>query len=211
MKRKRPKNNYDPQDRLFHKAKEEGLRSRAGFKLQEIQEKYKILQKGQVVMDLGAAPGAWSQVAAKMIGPQGKVFALDTQPLGNPESLAKNIYFLKGDITQTKTHSNLETLLNQENVGKVHVVLSDLSPKLSGIGFRDHLQSLELAEMAFTLAQKFLYPQGHLLIKIFPGEELDSFRKKIKKVFLQEKLLQLDSSRRTSREVYLWGNGFKKN
>ena len=203
-----PKNVYLPKDRLFHRAKEVGLRSRAGFKLIELNQKLKIIQLGDFVIDLGSAPGAWSQVAADLIGSKGKVFSIDLEALKQTSSLAKNIYFFQGDIQNENTLEKLKDLLSQHDPPKVQVVLSDLSPKLSGIHQRDHLQSIHLARDALTIAQKFLQKSGNFLVKVFPGEELESFRKEVAHQFSKEKLLHLESSRRTSKEGYICATGF---
>jgi len=191
---------YQRKDHYYRKAKEQGLPSRATFKIDEIQNKFNLLKPGDKAIDLGAAPGGWTVKLLETVGPQGKVFALDLQDLNKIQG--KNLHFYHGDAFGPEAQKWLEEYLESQ---KVQGVYSDLSPKLSGIAFRDAYLSFELCEQAFQVAKKFLLPGGHFVTKIFPGEEFNGFVKSLKKDFKNVKIFEPKSTRKTSREVYLLG------
>jgi 23S rRNA (uridine2552-2'-O)-methyltransferase len=194
---------YQRKDRYFKKAKEDGLRSRAAFKLMEMNQRFKLLKKGILAVDLGCSPGSWVQVAAKEIGPFGHVIGLDLENL--PPFPEKNATFIHGDIREERTRQ----LLLAELGRKVDIVLSDMAPNLSGIKFQDHYNSYELAEQAFQLCKLILREGGDFVVKIFPGEELETFKSNLKKAFAQIKTFIPDATRKTSTEIYLIAKGFK--
>ncbi|HCU26045.1 MAG TPA: 23S rRNA methyltransferase [Deltaproteobacteria bacterium] len=191
---------YERKDRYYRKAKEQGLPSRASFKIEEIIQKYHFVRPGNFVLDLGAAPGGWAVLLAKAVGPQGKVFALDLESLAKPPPA--NVSFFQGDIREEKT----STWLKEQLAGKkLDAVCSDMSPKLSGIFFKDAYISTELAELALEMARFWLKPGGHFVAKLFPGEEFPAYLKKVRAAFTSVKVVEPEASRKTSREVYVLG------
>lgn len=195
---------YNRKDRYYKKAKAEGFASRAAYKLLEIQKKFGLLKAGETILDLGAAPGAFSQVALESVGPQGLVVGVDLEPL-DPPITHPRYHFIQGNVLDPDVENQVRDILAQKSRRPVATVLSDLSPKLTGVALRDHLQSVELSRMALQFANTFLAPGGNLVIKIFPGEELEMFRKEMAAAFENAKLLNLETTRKTSREVYLLG------
>lgn len=194
---------YQRKDRFYKKAKEKGLRSRAAFKMMELDSKFQLLREGMIVIDLGCWPGGWLQVISRKIGTGGRVIGLDTEAINPlPE---KNISFIKGDIREERTRQ----LLLAELGRKVDLIVSDMAPNLSGIRFQDHYNSYELAEQAFKLCRSILREQGDFLVKIFPGEELEQFKENLKGSFVQVKVFSPDSTRKGSSEVYLIAKGFR--
>lgn len=203
---------YEPKDKLFHRAKELGFRSRAAFKLQEIQKKHRLLKRGDAVLDLGSSPGAWAQVACEIVGPQGNVYGIDLVAQKSDEKVPANFHFFCGDVLQDDTHLRFVEALGvapEDSPRVLDVVLSDLSPKLTGIAAKDAQGCLELAHAALEFAKRYLKAGGHLVLKTFPGPEMEPFRRELKSVFETQKLMTLDATRSTSREVYLVGLGFK--
>jgi len=203
---------YQHEDALHKQAKEHGYRSRAAFKLDELQQKFRLIRKGHSVVDLGCAPGGWLQVAAREVGPEGKVVGVDLEQvkaLGDAELRGTSgkeccrPIILQGDFLET----DIQQQLAASAPGGFDVVLSDLSPKLSGIKDRDQARAVELAEAATTFALNMLKRRGVLVVKIFPGADTDDFIKRIKKLFRGVKRTTLKSSRSSSIEQYLICNG----
>lgn len=178
-------------DPYVRKAKEQGYRSRAAFKLLEIDEKEKLLRPGMRVLDLGAAPGGWSQVAAKRAGPGGAVVAIDLLEVAP----IAGVTVLKGDFRTPA----LRSALGEE---KVDLVLSDLSPNLSGIPGVDQARSLELAEAAVEACRASLKPDGAFLTKAFQGEAFQTLKKRLEQAFQVVKVVKPAASRGESRETY---------
>jgi len=187
-------------DYFFRKAKEEGYRSRAAYKLLQINERYKLIRKGDVVLDLGAAPGGWSQVAAKLVGPQGTVVAVDKAAM---EPLP-GVTFVQGDLTAPDLAERIRAL-----VGSVDVVLSDAAPPISGVRVRDHALSIALAQAALQVARALLKPGGHLVVKAFEGEDFPAFLAEVRRHFRSVKPYSPPASRRESAEVYVVAKGFR--
>jgi 23S rRNA (uridine2552-2'-O)-methyltransferase len=194
---------YERKDRYFKKAKDEGLRSRASFKLMEMNQRFRLFKKGSLVVDLGCAPGSWVQVAAKEIGPFGHVIGVDLEVI--PPFAEKNATFIQGDIREERTRQRLLAELGR----KVDIVLSDMAPHLSGIKFQDHYNSYELAEQALQMCKMILREGGDFVTKIFPGEELELYKNNLKNAFSQIKTFIPDATRKTSTEIYLVAKGFK--
>ena len=194
---------YLLKDHYFLKAKEEGLKSRAAYKLIEINNKHRILKKGKMVLDLGAAPGGWLQIAANSVGKKGFVFAVDKVPFDMPKR--DNIALIKADIQDP---DGLKEITEQIN-GKVDVVLSDMAPKLSGIKNTDDSRIFDLAQTAFEICMAFLKPNGHFLIKLFDSALLPDYRSQVKLHFDQVNLIVPKARRRSSSEVYLLAKKFK--
>lgn len=183
-------------------AQKEGYRSRAVYKLLEIQERDKVLSSGMVVVDLGAAPGGWSEAAKRIVGPKGKVFALDILPM-DP---IPGVEFLQGDFTEAEV---LEKLLQLIDKRGVDLVTSDISPNISGVRDVDQSRAMYLAELALDFAQQVLKKGGSFLVKLFQGEGFDPFLKSVRQSFTQIIIRKPKASRPRSKEVYLLAKGFK--
>lgn len=182
-------------DPYVQRAKQEGWRSRAVYKLMEIHKKDRILRPGHVVVDLGAAPGGWSQYAAALVGDKGRVFALDILPM---DSFA-GVEFIQGDFTQQAV---FERLLDCLAGRQVDVVLSDMAPNMSGMGSVDQPRAMYLAELALDFAGRVLAPHGVYLVKLFQGEGFDAYLKELRSQFIHVGLRKPEASRPRSREVY---------
>ncbi len=194
---------YERKDHFYKKAKEVGFKSRAAFKLVEIEKKFRLFKEGMTVVDLGCAPGSWVQVISRAVGSDGKVIGIDTDPI---ESVSeKNVSFIQGDIREERT----KQMLLYELGRKVDLVVSDLAPHLSGIKFQDHYNSYELAEQAFKLCRLVLKENGDFVVKIFPGEELELFKNNLKGSFDHLKTFIPEATRKSSSEVYLIARGYK--
>ncbi|MBX9587092.1 MAG: 23S rRNA (uridine(2552)-2'-O)-methyltransferase RlmE [Gammaproteobacteria bacterium] len=189
-------------DPFVKKSQQEGYRSRAVYKLIEIQEKDQVVKSGMVVVDLGAAPGGWSQYLAKIVGSKGRVVALDIlamDPLPGVE-------FIQGDFMAEETYAALMTLIG--DVG-VDVVTSDIAPNLSGMREVDIPRAMYLAELAVEFSKQVLKPGGKLLIKVFQGEGFDNLMKSLRVNFAAVKTRKPEASRSRSNEVYLLAVGFR--
>ena len=189
-------------DRFVKRARAEGKRSRAAYKLDEIAGRDALLGPGMVVVDLGAAPGGWSQVAATRVAPQGRVIALDLLDLPP----IPGVTFICGDFRDASVLAQLETALGGS---KVDLVLSDMAPNLSGIAITDQARSLELAELALEFGIKHLKPQGNLLVKLFHGAGYEGYFKALRGSFRTVAARKPEASRRRSSEVYLIAKGLK--
>ncbi|MDF1779850.1 MAG: 23S rRNA (uridine(2552)-2'-O)-methyltransferase RlmE [Alcanivoracaceae bacterium] len=189
-------------DHWVARAKAEGYRSRASFKLLEINEKDKLLRPGMRVLDLGAAPGGWSQVASRLIGSRGQIVASDILAM----EAIPDVTFLQGDFRED---SVFQELLNILDGGKVDLVLSDMAPNMSGNRSVDVPKAMYLAELALDMAQKVLEPDGRFLVKAFQGEGYDQYRRDFQAVFSKMTTRKPEASRPRSNEVYLLGSGLK--
>ena len=196
---------YKLQDSYYKKAKQEGYRSRAAYKLLELQQRFRLMRPGVVVVDLGAAPGGWLQVAAKFVGQSGKVIGIDLQPI---ETLREaNIIFFQGDITSPEISKKISELVD----GKVHCVLSDLAPRLSGIRDADAARCLELNRTALTVATALLRPGGSFLVKGFVNQELHTFTLELKQHFHSVQRTRPEATRQGSSEFYFFAKDFHVN
>ena len=189
-------------DEFVKKAQKEGYRSRAVYKLLEIIEKNKIIQNGDIVLDLGAAPGGWSQVAAKFVGSSGKVIASDILPIDE----INGVDFLQGDFTQQSVYDNL---LKMTDGSKVNVVLSDLAPNMSGQLSVDQPKSMYLADLAIDMATNTLGINGSFVVKVFQGDGFDDYLHNARKVFRKVSVIKPKASRSRSKEVYLLATQLK--
>jgi 23S rRNA (uridine2552-2'-O)-methyltransferase len=189
-------------DRYVKRAKAEGRRSRAAYKLDEIAQRDRLLQPGSIVVDLGAAPGGWSQVAAERAGLRGRVIALDLLEM----PALPGVTFIRGDFHDVRIVEQLEHALGGE---KADLVLSDMAPNLSGIASSDQARALELAELAFDFALKHLKPQGNFLVKTFQGSGFEAFLRAMRGRFTAVAVRKPEASRSRSSEVYLLGKGLK--
>jgi 23S rRNA (uridine2552-2'-O)-methyltransferase len=189
-------------DPFVKQAQKDGYRSRASYKLLEIQEKDKLIRPGMSVIDLGAAPGGWSQVTSRLIGGQGRLIASDILEMDS----IPDVTFIQGDFTEDAV---LQSIL--EAVGNSHVdlVISDMAPNMSGTPEVDMPRAMFLCELALDLATRVLRPGGDFLIKIFQGEGFDVYLKDVRSKFDKVQMRKPSSSRDRSREQYLLGRGFK--
>jgi 23S rRNA (uridine2552-2'-O)-methyltransferase len=185
-------------------AKREGYRSRAAFKLSEIDDKYKIIKAGDNVLDLGAAPGGWSQVAARKVGPAGRVIALDLKPV---DDLA-GVEFLLCDFLEPEAPQRILAALGG---ARLQVVLSDLAPSTSGHRGTDHLRIMALAEAALDLARQVLAPGGTFLAKVFQGGSQGDMLSLMKREFASVRHVKPEASRPESAELYVLAMGFRGN
>ncbi|WP_321211569.1 RlmE family RNA methyltransferase [Methanothermobacter sp. DP] len=190
-------------DHYYKSAKRENYRSRASYKLLQLNNRYKLIRKGDRVLDLGAAPGGWSQVALEKVGEEGLVVAVDLQRIkGFP---AENFRAIMGDFTDPA----IKERIIEELGGRADVVISDAAPSLSGIRDIDHLRSVDLVENVLDIAYRVLERKGNILIKAFQGPELDKVIKEMKKDFWKLKTTKPASSRKASAEMYIVGRDFK--
>lgn len=178
------------------KAKQEGLRSRAVYKLQQLQERDRLFKQGMTVIDLGAAPGGWSEYVKKMVGKHGRVIALDILPMDPLDG----VEFIQADFNDDAL---VDDLLTRIHGVTVDWVISDMLPNMSGIDSVDQPRSMALAELALDFALKVLQPKGGFLTKVFQGEGFDEFLKEIRKNFKKVVIRKPDASRGRSREVYI--------
>jgi 23S rRNA (uridine2552-2'-O)-methyltransferase len=178
-----------------------GWRSRAVFKLEQIQAKERLLKAGNVCVDLGSAPGSWSQLAARLVGPTGRVVAVDLLPM----DAIPGVEFLQGDFTSAETLGVLRELLTPL---RVDLVMSDMAPNISGNRAIDQPRSMALLEEALLFAEEVLKPGGHLLLKAFQGEGIDSFTRALRERFATVKLIKPKASRPESREIYLLARNY---
>lgn len=183
---------YERKDHFYRKAKREGKASRAVYKLLEIQKRFRVWKTGGRILDLGSAPGGWLQILAKEVGPKGTVFGVDRLPL--QIQTPKNVTFFQTDIALPEWGSS---------IGRVEAILSDLSPNLTGVPFKDTFASYELACRVWEIAREHLEIGGNLVIKVFPGEDLPALQKKLKSAFERFKIVTPEATRKTSNEVYL--------
>jgi 23S rRNA (uridine2552-2'-O)-methyltransferase len=184
-------------------AKKQGYRSRSAFKLKQLNSRYSLLGRGEVVVDLGAAPGGWMQVAREEVGEKGFVLGVDLQPI--PPFQEPNVLILVGDLLDPCTAKIILSHLPR----KADVLLSDASPQLSGVGEVDHLRSLELAEASLRIAEEVLREGGRTVIKVFQGGGLGGFLRKFRKRFEFIKVSKPPASRKGSAEVYVIGKGYR--
>jgi 23S rRNA (uridine2552-2'-O)-methyltransferase len=189
-------------DQYVQKARAEGRRSRASFKLEEVQAKYHLVKRGNVVVDLGAAPGGWTELVSEWTGTGGLVFALDILPM---DSIA-DVDILLGDFTEREVLAELMSRLNGRTVD---VVLSDMAPNMSGNKSVDQPRALYLCELALEFARGALTPGGSFFLKIFHGEGFDDFLKELRLGFSRVKMRKPAASRARSRETYFLATGFR--
>jgi 23S rRNA (uridine2552-2'-O)-methyltransferase len=191
------------QDHYFHRAKREHYLARAVYKLDEIQKRYKLLKRGDKVLDLGAAPGSWMQLTSQIVGPKGLLVGVDLKEIKHP--FPEFVITLQRDI--------FDAAFIEELVGKYSpfdVVLSDMAPSTSGFRMADSARSELLFEQALTLAGVVLKPQGHFLAKIFQGADFHNILLEVKKLFGRVKVVKPNASKKESKEIYILGMNFKK-
>lgn len=189
-------------DRFVKQAQKDGYRSRASYKLLELNEKDKLIKPGMLVIDLGSAPGGWSQIASDLVGEQGKLIASDILPM-DP---LPDVDFIQGDFTEESVFNEIMTAIANR---PVDVVISDMAPNLSGISSADQASSIYLIELALDMAQQVLKPKGSFIAKAFQGEGYDAFVAQVREQFDTVVIRKPESSRSRSREVYVVGKGFR--
>ena len=183
-------------DAYVKKSKYEGYRSRASYKLLEIQRKDNFIKPGMTVVDLGAAPGGWSQVAAELVGDRGRVIASDILPM----DIIANVEFVQGNFTEQGV---LDKLVDQLRGSQVDLVISDMAPNMSGMKGIDQPQAMNLAELALDMSRSVLKPGANFLVKVFQGEGVESFRQELRETFRTVKTRKPAASRTKSSEIYL--------
>ena len=194
--------NEHVKDSYVKQAQSDGYRSRAAYKLIEANEKFKFLSKNMVVVDLGSSPGSWSQATEKIVGSQGKIFALDIiemQPI-------KNVSFIQGDFREEYVLHALENKLGDL---KVDLVISDMAPNISGIKTKDQAGIIHLNELALDFSMNWMKPNGNLLVKSFVGEQYETFIDAARKVFNKVVTFKPKSSRDRSSEIFIVGQKLK--
>lgn len=189
-------------DIFVQRAQKEGYRSRAVYKLMEINDKDQILRRGMSVLDLGSAPGGWSQVAAKLVGEAGRVVASDILSM----DALPDVVFVRGDFTEQETYDRIVASLNDK---PLDVVLSDMAPNMSGMPEVDQPRSMYLVELATELAERALAPGGAFITKVFQGEGFEPWFRQIRDRFDRVTTRKPSASRPRSREVYIVASGFK--
>jgi 23S rRNA (uridine2552-2'-O)-methyltransferase len=187
-------------DAFVRQARREGYRSRAAYKLKELATQDRLIRSGMTVVDLGAAPGGWAQVAAELVGPQGHVIAVDILEMAP----IPGVVFVHGDFGEEATLHVVETLLAGR---KADLVLSDMSPNISGIASVDQARAERLGELALGFACNWLKPEGNLLVKMFQGSAFEQFRALLRRRFRQVLTRKPQASRGRSSEIYLLGKG----
>lgn len=197
---------YDRKDYFYKQAKSQGYRSRAAFKLKELQKKYSIIKPGFKVVDLGAWPGGWMQVSAEIIGLKGKIVGIDLVEIddfGND-----NVKVVVGDVRDEHSLNQAREFIGGEG-SCFDVLISDMSPKLSGIKEADRAGSVACAELALWAATQLLKKGGNIVMKVFQCNESQEFIRELRKSFTKIARVELDSTRKTSNEFYVVGFGFK--
>jgi 23S rRNA (uridine2552-2'-O)-methyltransferase len=184
-------------DRFFQQAKKDKYRARSAYKLLEIVKRTGLIRRGDTVLDLGAAPGSWSQVAADLVGPSGRVVAVDLTAL---VPLA-GVTALEGDILDPDLRPRLREALGRP----ADVVLSDVSPRISGNRLADHTQSIQLAEMSLETAIELSRPGSNFTVKVFHGEDFDAFAARVRQAYRRKRVIVPEATRQESREVYVVG------
>jgi 23S rRNA (uridine2552-2'-O)-methyltransferase len=191
-------------EHYYKMAKKQNYRSRASYKLKQLNKRFKIIKTGDKVVDLGAAPGGWSQIALEAVGEEGVVVGVDLEwirPLDD-----ENFFTVRGDFTKDETLEEVKIPIN----GTAQVIISDASPKLCGIKDIDNLRSADLADNALTVCDHLLMQGGNFVLKVFQGEEFNNIVKNIKERFKTVKTTKPPSSRKGSVEMYVVAKGFRR-
>lgn len=189
-------------DEFVIKAQSSGYRSRAVFKLKELDEREHLFKPGMAVVDLGAAPGGWSQYAAERLGKSGRIIALDILPM----EAIPDVSFIEGDFREEAVLMQLRTELDGQ---AVDLVLSDMAPNMTGTRPVDQLRAMHLAELALDTAREILRPGGSLVVKLFHGPDFDDYVRECKRLFVKVSVKKPKASRDRSPEVYLLGKSMK--
>ena len=191
-------------DFYVQEAQKQGYRSRAAFKLIQANEKYKFIKHDSRAVDLGAAPGSWSEVLSRLIGKSGRIVALDILEMQN----IKNVEFIQGDFREQLVLQKIEKLLEND---KLDLVISDMAPNISGIKVKDQLGIIYLNELALDFSLKWLKPNGHFLVKSFVGADFEKFLGEVKRQFKIVTTFKPKASRDRSSEIFIYGSEFLSN
>jgi len=189
-------------DPYVKQAQKDGYRSRASYKLIQLNEKDKLIRPGMLIVDLGSAPGGWSQVAAKLVGAKGKVIATDILPMDPLE----NVDFILGDFTEQAV---VDRILARLENRKPDLIICDIAPNISGIDVADQASSMYLVELALDMARQVLKPKGDFVAKVFQGAGSEAYLKELRRSFEKLLIRKPAASRPRSREVYVVAKGFK--
>lgn len=189
-------------DPYVKRAQKDGYRSRASYKLIELNDKDKLIRPGMLVMDLGSAPGGWSQVAGKIVGDHGRVIASDILPMDPLD----NVDFIQGDFTDEAVFQQILAKLNGR---QPDLIISDIAPNISGVAAADQAASMYLVELTLDMVRQVLKPGGNYAVKVFQGEGSDEFLRDVRSSFEKVMIRKPEASRPCSREVYLVAKGFK--
>lgn len=190
---------YNPRDHYFKKAKQQNFAARSVFKLEEIDQKFRILKPKQTVLDLGASPGSWSQYCSQKVGAGGRILGVDLKPV---TAKLSNAVFIQADLRDL----NLEqTFIENGFYPPFDLVISDMAPNTTGIRMTDQARSFELCELALDISRRFLKRDGHFVCKLFHSDDFTQLRDEIKKDFQQFHAVKPDSTRKISKEIFLIG------
>jgi len=190
---------YNPKDHYFKKAKEQNFAARSVFKLEEIDQKFKIIHLKQKILDLGASPGSWSQYCSKKVGPEGRILGIDLSPV---EVKLPNAVFIQADLRDL----NLAETIQQNGFAPIFdVIVSDMAPKTTGIRMTDQARSFELCELALNLSKQYLKKDGTFVCKLFHSDDFTTLRDLIKKDYQRFEAVKPDSTRKISKEIFLVG------
>lgn len=193
---------YNRKDAYYKKAKKEGYRSRAAYKLKELNTKYKLIKQGNKVLDCGAAPGGWSQVALELVGSNGLVVAIDLNPISDINN--KNFKSIVGDFTHDDVIASILDVSDKYNV-----VISDIAPHTTGIRDTDHYNSYRLVQSVYEFTKEVLIEGGNFIFKLFDGIERQTLVTELKKNFENIKIIRPDATRSGSMEIYIVATKFK--
>lgn len=194
---------YRRKDGYWRMAKKEGYRSRSAYKLKQLNKRFNLIKRNNSILDIGCAPGGWMQVAREIVGENGYVLGVDIQRIDVFQE--ENVEFLQKDITDADLVMTLK-----EKIDSFDVVLSDISPNITGIWDVDHFRSIDLSEKALHVAVDLLKIHGNFLVKVFQGEFIQEFFEKVSQYFAYTKISTPKASRKSSAEVYIIGKNFKK-
>lgn len=189
-------------DPYVKQAQKDGYRSRSSYKLIELNDKDRLIRPGMLIMDLGSAPGGWSQVAGKLVGEKGRVLATDILPM-DP---VKNVDFIQGDFTDEAVFNRILEALNG---AKPDLIISDIAPNITGIDSADQGTSIYLVELALDMVRRVLKPKGNFVVKVFQGSGSDAYLKDVRTSFEKVSVRKPAASRSRSREVYVVARGFR--
>jgi len=190
---------YNPQDHYFKKAKQNNFVARSVFKLEEIDQKYKILKPKQIILDLGASPGSWSQYCSQKIGSEGRILGVDLKPVNVKLT---NATFIQADLREL----NLVDIFKEQGFdASFDLVISDMAPSTTGIRMTDQARSYDLCELAFNVSHQFLKKNGHFVCKLFHSDDFSKLKERIKKDFQQFHAIKPESTRKISKEIFLVG------
>ncbi|MEE6210768.1 23S rRNA (uridine(2552)-2'-O)-methyltransferase [Salarchaeum sp. III] len=191
-------------DEYYNRAKQQGYRARSAYKLKQLDRELELLPYGATVVDLGAAPGGWMQVAAEEVGSDGRVIGVDFQRIDDIEDVAATVETVRGDMTEDDTKADVREVAG----GDVDVVVSDMAPNMTGEYNLDQARSIYLAQQALETARDLLSPGGHFVVKVFEGPDFDAFVDDVEESFSFVRVTSPDASRESSSELYVVGKNY---